>query len=174
MISLLSHDTRGKKKKKTAASIRPHNIYALYQIAYAFQTVRFSNIIMISFSIIGVGYFTCQKSYCSKQHPICFHSECVYIGARAACNPTSASITKHHVTWRDAVWQMKPNSTRHPWSWCTWGIASHVRSHFSKENNGEMLRHFVSLISANLNFERSKWWSTAFFQNFQSRIYMTK
>ena len=161
-------------KKKKAASIRSHNIYALYQIMYAVQTVRFSNMIMISFSIIGVGYFTCQKSYCSKQCPICFHSECVFIGVRAACNPTSASIIRHHATWHDTLWQMKPDSTWHPWSWCTWGTALHVRSHFSKENNGEMLRYFVSLISANLNFERNKWCSTAFSQNFQSRIYMTK
>lgn len=173
MISLLSHDSR-KEKKKKAASIRSHNIYASYQILCAVLTVRFSNMIMISFSIIGVGYFICQKSGCSKQCPICFHSECVFIGARAACNPTSASIIRHPATWHDAIWQMKPSSTRHPWSWRTWGIALHVPSHFSKENNGEMLRYFVSLISANLIFERNKRWSTDFSQNFQSRIYTTK
>ena len=89
---------------------------------------------------------------------VCFHR------CEAARNPTSASIIRSPATWHGTKWQMKPSSTRHPWSWRTWGIALHVPSHFSKENNGEMLRYFVSLISANLIFERNITWSTAFSQ----------
>lgn len=58
--------------QEKAASIRSHNIYALYQIMYAVQTVKFSNMIMISFSIIGVDISLAKRVTAANNVPSAF------------------------------------------------------------------------------------------------------
>lgn len=115
------------------AYIRSNNIYLLYQnILDTVQAIKFGK--MISFSTIRLKYFICHNnSCCIKQCTICFRSEYVFIGVKAACYLMSASIIRHHATWHDTVWQMQPNSIRQPWSWFRWGTPVHVPSQSSKK-----------------------------------------
>lgn len=104
------------------AYILSNNIYPLYQdMLDTVQTIKFGN--MISFLKIRFKYFVCHNSYFSKQCTICFHSEYVFIGAKATCSLMSASIIRHHVTGHDTVRQMPPNSIWQLWSWHGWGTA---------------------------------------------------